>query len=69
MVQHPVLASATLGRMWIYAGMNNLRVSQARISANQLFDEVQSLFMQDYDLEVEYHSLLEGMSRYSYICF
>ncbi len=60
MVQHPVLASATLGRMWIYQGLNNLRVTQARLSANALGQQVQTLFAQDYDLEHEYHTLLDG---------
>ena len=40
--------------------MNNLRVSQARLSANNLADQVESLFTQDYDLEVQYHTMLDG---------
>ncbi|KAH7905930.1 hypothetical protein BJ138DRAFT_1183402 [Hygrophoropsis aurantiaca] len=51
LVQHPVEASHTVATMWIYAGINNLRASQAR---------VQSLFQKDYDLEVEYHTILDG---------
>ncbi len=62
MIQHPVLASSTLGYMWIYQGLNNLRVTQARLSANALGQQVQSLFAQDYDLELEYHTILDGES-------
>ena len=60
MVQHPVLASSTLGKMWIAQGQNNLRASQARLSTNNLADEVEQLFEQDYDLEHEYHTILDG---------
>lgn len=63
LVHHPILASDTLTRMWISAGMNNLRASQARLSANDLANEVESLFMQDAQLEAEYHGLLDGESR------
>ncbi|OCH83989.1 hypothetical protein OBBRIDRAFT_742368 [Obba rivulosa] len=60
LVLHPVRASATVGTMWIYSGINNLRVSQARLSANEYAEMVSTLFEQDYDLELEYHSLLDG---------
>ena len=59
-VQHPVLASLTLGKMWIAQGMNNLRASQARLSTNNLADEVEQLFAQDFDIETQYHQLLNG---------
>lgn len=60
LVLHPVQATATLATMWIYAGINNWRASQARVSANNYAAEVESLFEADYDLELEYHSLLNG---------
>ncbi|KAF4586297.1 hypothetical protein EYR38_010572 [Pleurotus pulmonarius] len=60
MVQHPVVASDIVGRMLIFAGQNNMRASQARLSTNSLADQVEDLFMQDYDLETQYHSLLDG---------
>lgn len=60
LVHHPVMASATLQKMWILAGKNNLYGSQARLSTNALADQVQQLFEQDYDLEAEYHTLLDG---------
>ena len=62
LVLHPVQASATVSKMWIYAGVNNMRVSQARISANDFVTEVESLFEQDYALEHEYHTILDGMT-------
>ncbi|KAJ7454980.1 hypothetical protein B0H11DRAFT_257884 [Mycena galericulata] len=60
LVLHPVLASANLGNMLISAGQNNLRASQARLSANALGDLVETLFERDFDLETEYHTLLGG---------
>lgn len=67
-VQHPILASSTLGKMWIASGMNNLRASQARLSTNDLADQVESLFEQDYEWELEYHQLLGGKwDQYVYI--
>ncbi|KAH8117845.1 hypothetical protein DFH11DRAFT_1839415 [Phellopilus nigrolimitatus] len=59
-VQHPILASSTLTKMWVSQGINNLRVSQARLSANDFADQVEELFEQDYELETEYHQLLDG---------
>lgn len=61
MVQHPVVASDIVGRMLISAGQNNMRASQARLSTNSLAEQVEDLFMQDFDLETQYHSLLDGM--------
>ncbi|KAF9262013.1 hypothetical protein L218DRAFT_904506 [Marasmius fiardii PR-910] len=60
LVHHPVLASSNLGKMYIFAGMNNLRASQARLSANALGDQVEELFDKDFDLESQYHSILDG---------
>ncbi|KAJ6625989.1 hypothetical protein B0H10DRAFT_2430075 [Mycena sp. CBHHK59/15] len=60
LVQHPVLASANLGNMLISAGQNNLRASQARLSTNALADQVEALFENDFDLETEYHTILDG---------
>ncbi|KAH7927567.1 glycoside hydrolase family 115 protein [Leucogyrophana mollusca] len=60
LVQHPVEASHTVATMWIYAGINNLHASQARVSANDYATKVQSLFQKDWDLEVEYHTILDG---------
>ncbi|KAF8586413.1 glycoside hydrolase family 115 protein [Ramaria rubella] len=60
LVHHPVLASANLQKLWITAGKNNLYGSQARLSTNDLADQVEELFETDYDLEEEYHALLDG---------
>ncbi|PFH48837.1 glycoside hydrolase family 115 protein [Amanita thiersii Skay4041] len=60
LVHHPVTASANLGKMLILAGQNNLRASQARLSANSLADQVEQLFETDYDIELQYHQLLDG---------
>lgn len=62
LVHHPVLATATLANMWISSGINALRASQARVSANQFADDVETLFEQDYTLEQDYHQLLDGKS-------
>lgn len=59
-IQHPILASSTLTEMWISSGINNLRVSQARLSANNYAEQVRDLFQKDYELETEYHTLLDG---------
>ena len=69
MVQHPVMASYTVGQLWINQGQNLLRASQARFSANNLADQVESLFEQDYTIEQEYHSLLNGMHLSSHALF
>lgn len=60
LVLHPIQATATLAMMWIYAGMNNLRASQARLSANNYGTLVEELFEADYALETEYHTILDG---------
>lgn len=60
LVHHGVLAGANLGEMYIMAGLNQLRASQARLSTNDLADKVQELFEVDYDLEDEYHTILDG---------
>lgn len=46
--------------MWIASGQNLLRISQARLSANDLADQVQDLFEQDYEIATQYHQLLDG---------
>ena len=60
MIQHPILASSTLTKMWVASGINNLRVSQARLSANDYAEKVVEFFEKDYEIETEYHTLLDG---------
>ncbi|KZT61136.1 glycoside hydrolase family 115 protein [Calocera cornea HHB12733] len=60
LVHHPLLASYTMQKMYIFAGMNNLYAGQARYMTNYLADQVAALFEADYDLEYEYNHLLDG---------
>ncbi|KAL0059258.1 hypothetical protein AAF712_014008 [Marasmius tenuissimus] len=60
LVHHPVKASSNLGKIYIYAGLNNLRASQASLRTNALDDQVVELFEKDFDFETEYHSILDG---------
>ncbi|KAF8064309.1 hypothetical protein FPV67DRAFT_1672029 [Lyophyllum atratum] len=60
LVHHPVLASANVANLLITAGMNNMRASQARLSANALADQAEKFFEQDFDIETQYHQLLDG---------
>ncbi|KAF8176262.1 hypothetical protein BJ912DRAFT_1024351 [Pholiota molesta] len=64
LVHHPILASANLANMLIAAGQNNLRASQARLSANQLADTVEQLFEKDYDFEEQYHTMLDDLGYF-----
>lgn len=61
LLHHRILATHIINNLWITAGANNLRASQARISTNDLADQVEDLFEQDYDLELQYHHMLNGM--------
>ncbi|TFK36601.1 hypothetical protein BDQ12DRAFT_667737 [Crucibulum laeve] len=60
LVHHPILASSNIANMMLAAGQNNLRASQARYSVNSLADKVEQLFEKDYDIETQYHTLLDG---------
>ncbi|KAF8900162.1 hypothetical protein CPB84DRAFT_1847412 [Gymnopilus junonius] len=60
LVHHPVLASNNLNQMYVAAGKNNLRASQAFLSTNQYADSVEQLFENDFTFEQQYHSLLDG---------
>lgn len=62
LVHHPVQATFTLQNMYYAAGLNYLRALQASQSANIYKTETERLFLQDYDIEVEYHSILDGES-------
>ncbi|KAG6823759.1 hypothetical protein H0H93_003120, partial [Arthromyces matolae] len=41
-------------------GQNNMRASQARLSTNILADQAVEYFEGDYDLEEQYHTMLDG---------
>ncbi|PPQ73060.1 hypothetical protein CVT26_014652 [Gymnopilus dilepis] len=60
LVHHPVLAGNNLNQMYVAAGKNNLRASQAFLSTNQLADKTQQLFENDFTFEEQYHALLNG---------
>ncbi|KAJ2928398.1 hypothetical protein H1R20_g8706, partial [Candolleomyces eurysporus] len=60
LVHHPVLAGNNLANMYVSAGLNRMRATQARLSANSLADTVEHLFNVDYDIEEQYNSLLNG---------
>ncbi|THV03529.1 hypothetical protein K435DRAFT_835829 [Dendrothele bispora CBS 962.96] len=60
LVHHPIIASANLNKLLITTGQNSMRASQAFLSTNQLADTAVELFEKDFDLEVDYHSLLDG---------
>ena len=60
LVHHPVQAGATLTAMWVSAGINNLRTLQGRLSANDYAEKTLDFFEQDYDIEVHYHTMLDG---------
>ncbi|KAG6899847.1 hypothetical protein C0993_006270 [Termitomyces sp. T159_Od127] len=62
LVHHPVIASANLANM-VYTlsyFKNNIRASQARLSANGLADNVETFFEEDYNIEQQYHTILDG---------
>ena len=60
LVQHPVQASLTLQNIYIAAGINNLRALQYSVAANMYKTQVENLFATDFDLENDYHTLLDG---------
>lgn len=60
LVHHPVIASANVARLLFNVGMNNLRSSQAFLSTNNFADKAEELFEHDWDLENEYHTMLNG---------
>ncbi|PIL25769.1 hypothetical protein GSI_11519 [Ganoderma sinense ZZ0214-1] len=60
LVQHPVQASLALQHMYIAAAINNLRAIQYSVAANMYKTQVESLFATDFDLENEYHTILDG---------
>ncbi|PPQ95886.1 hypothetical protein CVT25_000388 [Psilocybe cyanescens] len=64
LVHHPVIASNNVAKMLVAAGQNNLRASQARLSTNQLADTVEQLFEKDFDIETQYHTLLNDLGYF-----
>ncbi|KAG9094994.1 hypothetical protein FS749_011331 [Ceratobasidium sp. UAMH 11750] len=60
LVHHPIQASSIVQNLYYTVGRNNLYASQARLSTNVLADQAAQLFDSDYELEAQYHSLLNG---------
>ncbi|KAG6914160.1 hypothetical protein DXG01_002012, partial [Tephrocybe rancida] len=60
LVHHPILASSNVANLLVTIGLNNLRASQARLSTNDLADQAVEYFEGDYDIETQYHTLLDG---------
>ncbi|TFK29114.1 hypothetical protein FA15DRAFT_583018 [Coprinopsis marcescibilis] len=60
LVHHPVIASANVGHLYVNAGLNNLRASQASQAANAYLERVNNFFDQDWEIEQQYHRLLDG---------
>ncbi|CAE6342753.1 unnamed protein product [Rhizoctonia solani] len=60
LVHHPIQASSVVQSLYYTVGRNNLYASQARLSTNSLADQAVQIFNSDYDLEAQYHSLLDG---------
>ncbi|KAG8741234.1 hypothetical protein FRC10_003156 [Ceratobasidium sp. 414] len=60
LVHHPIQASSIVQNLYYTVGRNNLYASQARLSTNALADQAAQIFDSDYDLEAQYHSLLNG---------
>lgn len=60
LVLHPVLASATLTKMYIAQARNQLYAKQGRPSANKYGDQVRALFAKDAQLTQRYHAINNG---------
>ncbi|QRV92865.1 glycoside hydrolase family 115 protein [Ceratobasidium sp. AG-Ba] len=60
LVHHPIQASSIVQNLYYTVGRNNLYASQARLSTNLLADQAVQIFNSDYDLEAQYHGLLNG---------
>jgi hypothetical protein len=60
LVNHPIQASGNAAQMYYFAGLSNLRASQARLSANTFADQTIQLFEHDFDFETQYHTMLNG---------
>lgn len=60
LVMHPVLASATVTKMYIAQARNQLYAKQGRPSANSYGQQVKELFEKDAALTKRYHSINNG---------
>ncbi|KAH7316383.1 hypothetical protein B0J17DRAFT_697231 [Rhizoctonia solani] len=60
LVHHPIQASSIVQELYYTVGRNNLYASQARLSTNNLADLAVKIFDSDWELEDQYHRLLNG---------
>ncbi|CAE6416313.1 unnamed protein product [Rhizoctonia solani] len=60
LVHHPIQASSIVQQLYYTVGKNNLFASQARLSTNSLADQAIEIFDSDWELEDQYHKLLNG---------
>ncbi|CAE6433693.1 unnamed protein product, partial [Rhizoctonia solani] len=60
LVHHPIQASSIVQKLYYTVGKNNLFASQARLSTNSLADQAIEIFDSDWELEDQYHKLLNG---------
>ncbi|KAF8320417.1 hypothetical protein DL93DRAFT_2164034 [Clavulina sp. PMI_390] len=60
LVHHPITGFLQTYNLWIAAGRNNLFASQIRTSANDQADLALSWFNAAWELENEYHTMLDG---------
>lgn len=60
LVHHAVSASYNLAQLYVTVGKNNLFASQARISTNDLADQAETLFENDYDINHQYNTMLNN---------
>ena len=51
--------------MYIAAALNNLRALQYSVAANMYKTQTENLFATDFDLENDYHTMLNG----TFSCF
>lgn len=64
LVLHPVLATATVSRLYIATGKNRLYANQGRNIADRYRQEAKELFRQDQALRERYHSINGGKWRH-----
>ncbi|CAE6427189.1 unnamed protein product [Rhizoctonia solani] len=60
LVHHPIQASSIVQELYYTVGRNNLYASQARLSTNDLADQAVKIFDSDWQLEDQYHRMLNG---------
>uniref|UniRef100_E6PY85 Gylcosyl hydrolase 115 C-terminal domain-containing protein n=1 Tax=mine drainage metagenome TaxID=410659 RepID=E6PY85_9ZZZZ len=60
LVEHPILASGTVAKLYITAGRNHLYATEGRVSTNALADQARALFAEDAAIEERYNHQVAG---------